>query len=80
MQSDLVQEDLAAVWGEVLQSGQGFAEDLQKAALHSEQGLLLSLLPLPSTRCLFGGCLWGPMASGEGARGQRLTIFNLRKS
>ncbi len=77
--ADLVQEYLAAVWSEVLQSCQGFAEDLQKTALHSQQGLLLGFLSLPSTWCLFRRGLGGPLCPGKGTRGQRLTVFSLRK-
>ena len=82
-QSHLVQQYLAAVWGEVLQSGQSFAEDLEQAALHRQQGLLLHLLPLPSVqhRLLGRGLGQGPQALwvGQGARGQGLTVLSLRR-
>lgn len=76
--ADLVQQYLAAVWSEVLQSGQRFAEDLQQAALHRQQGLLLRLLSLPSTGRLFRRGLGAPLCPGEGTRGQRFAIFGLK--
>lgn len=78
--ADLVQENLAAVWSEVLQSRQGFAEDLQKTALHSQQGLLLGFLPLSSACCLFRRGLWGLLSPGKRTGGQRLAVFSLRKT
>lgn len=69
--TDLVQENLAAVWGEVLQRGECFAQDLQQTALHRQQSLLLSLLSarLPSTGCLFRRGVWGPLCSGQRSGG-----------
>lgn len=64
----------------MLQSCQGFAEDLQKTALHSQQGLLLSFLSLPSTFCLFRQGLGGPLCPRKGSGGQRLTVFSLKYS
>lgn len=79
-QADLVQEYLAAVWSEVLQCCQGFTEDLQKTALHSQQGLLLSFLSLPASCCLFRRGLRRPLRPGERTRWQRLTVFSLKKT
>lgn len=82
LRCDLVQEYLAAVWSEVLQSSQSFTEDLQQAALHGQQRLLLSLLPLSSSSCcgisrIFIQGLWGALRPGP--RGQRLTILRLHR-
>lgn len=75
--SHLVQYYLAAVGSEVLQRGQSLTEDLQQAALHHQQGLLLRLLPLPapSFGCRFGGRL--RISLGTGGGGQRLPILGL---
>lgn len=78
-QGDLVKKNLAAVWSEVLQGCQGFAEDFQKTALHSQQGFLLGFLSLPSTCRLFRRGLRGPLCPRKGSRGQRLTIFGLKE-
>lgn len=63
LDNHLVQKNLAAVWSEVLQSCERFAQDLQQTALHSQQSLLLSFLSsrLPSTSWLFRWSVWGPL-------------------
>lgn len=74
---DLVQQDLAAVWSEVLQRGQRLAEDLQQAALHGLQRLPLCLLPLAATIRLLGQRLGCPLGPGQRRRGQRLAVLRL---
>lgn len=78
--ADLVQQNLAAVRSEVLHSRQGFAENLHEAALHRQQGLLLGLFPLASTRCFFGRGLGGSLSPGEGNGRQRFSVFSLKRS
>lgn len=66
----------------MLQCGQRLAEDLQQAALHSQQRLLLNLLPLTASATTFRflGCrLRGPLGSGQWRWGQRLAILCLFK-
>lgn len=79
--TNLVQKDLAAVWSEVLQSCECFAQYLQQTTLHRQQGLLLSLLPsrLPSTSWLLRRGVRRPLCSRQRAGGQRFSIFNLEK-
>lgn len=60
----------------MLQRGQRFAEDFQKAALHGQQRLLLRFLPLATFR-LLGRRLRGPLSPGEGCLGERLAVFSL---
>lgn len=69
--TDLVQENLAAVGSEVLQSCQRFAQYLQQTALNSQQSLLLSFLSsrLPSARWLFRGGVGGLLCPRQWSRG-----------